>query len=92
VKSREKPFFGFFSPVPLEPLSVNDAVELLRRVAANRKATDLVAFLDSAEGRSRVRALHHLAGGNHRIYVVLSGFISRDSLDELVGSVSKDGG
>lgn len=89
VKSREKPFFGFFSPVPLEPLSVNDAVELLRRVAANRKATDLVAFLDSAEGRSRVRALHHLAGGNHRIYVVLSGFISRDSLDELIGPFQK---
>lgn len=89
VKSREKPFFGFFSPVPLEPLSVSDAVELLRRVAANRKATDLVAFLDSAEGRSRVRALHHLAGGNHRIYVVLSGFISRDSLDELVGPFQK---
>ena len=89
VKSREKPFFGFFSPVPLEPLSVNDAVELLRRVAANRKATDLVAFLDTAEGRSRVRALHHLAGGNHRIYVVLSGFISRESLDELVGPFQK---
>lgn len=89
VKSREKPFFGFFSPVPLEPLSVNDAVELLRRVAANRKATDLVAFLDTAEGRSRVRALHHLAGGNHRIYVVLSGFISRKSLDELVGPFQK---
>ena len=89
VKSREKPFFGFFSPVPLEPLSVNDAVELLQRVAANRKATDLVSFLHSAEGRSRVRALHHLAGGNHRIYVVLSGFISRDSLDELVGPFQK---
>lgn len=89
VKSRDKPFFGFFTPVPLEPLTVNDAVELLRRVAANRKATDLVTFLDSAEGRSRVRALHHLAGGNHRIYVVLSGFISRDSLDELVGPFQK---
>ncbi|MCA9012872.1 MAG: tetratricopeptide repeat protein [Planctomycetaceae bacterium] len=89
VKSREKPFFGFFSPVPLEPLSVSDAVELMRRVAANRKATDLVAFLDSAEGRSRVRALHHLAGGNHRIYVVLAGFISRDSLNELIGPFQK---
>ncbi len=89
VKSREKPFFGFFTPVPLEPLTVNDAVELLRRVAANRKATDLVTFLDSAEGRSRVRALHHLAGGNHRIYVVLSGFITRDSLDDLVGPFQK---
>ncbi len=89
VKSREKPFFGFFSPIPLVPLNVDDAVELLRRVAKNRTANDLVAFLDSAEGRSRVRALHHLAGGNHRIYVVLSGFITRESLDDLVGPFQK---
>ena len=89
VKLREKPFFGFFSPIPLEPLNVNDALELLRRVAKNRTANDLVAFLDSAEGRSRVRALHHLAGGNHRIYVVLSGFITRESLDDLVGPFQK---
>ena len=89
VKTRDKPFFGFFSPVHLEPLNVNDAVELLRRVAQNRTANDLVAFLDSAEGRSRVRALHHLAGGSHRIYVVLSGFITRESLDDLVGPFQK---
>ncbi len=89
VKLREKPFFGFFNPIPLEPLNVDDAVELLRRVAKNRTANDLVAFLESAEGRSRVRALHHLAGGNHRIYVVLSGFITRESLDDLVGPFQK---
>ena len=89
VKLREKPFFGFFSPIPLEPLNVDHAVELLRRVAKNRNANDLVTFLDSAEGRSRVRALHHLAGGNHRIYVVLSGFITRESLDDLVGPFQK---
>jgi len=85
VKSREKPFFGFFSPIHLDPLSVDDAVELLRRVALNRSASELVSFLDSADGRSRVRALHHLAGGNHRIYVALSSFITRESLDDLIG-------
>jgi len=85
VKSREKPFFGFFSPIHLDPLSVDDAVELLRRVALNRSASELVSFLDSADGRSRVRALHHLAGGNHRIYVALSSFITRESLDDFIG-------
>ncbi len=85
VKSREKPFFGFFSPVHLGPLSVDDAVELLRRVALRRGANDLVSFLNSDEGRSRVQALHHLAGGNHRVYVALSYLITRESLDDLIG-------
>jgi tetratricopeptide (TPR) repeat protein len=35
-------------------------------------------------GRDRIRAVHHLAGGSHRIYVIFSEFLTRESLDELV--------
>jgi regulator of sirC expression with transglutaminase-like and TPR domain len=45
-----------------------------------------VAFLGSNEGRYRVRALRHLAGGNHRLYILLSEFLTRDSLDDLVSA------
>ncbi len=89
VKAREQPFFGFFATENLRPLPAPDAVDLLRRIAQNREQADLVSFLVTPEGRSRVRALHHLAGGNHRIYVVLSGFITRESLDELAGPFEK---
>jgi len=89
VKMRDKPFFGFFSPVHLEPLNLNDAVELLRYVARNRTDDDLVTYLDSAEGRARVQALNHLVGGNHRIFITLSGFITRESLDDLEGPFQK---
>ena len=41
------------------------------------------------EGRSRVRAIRHLAGGNHRIFIVLSSFITRDTLDDLVEPFEK---
>jgi tetratricopeptide (TPR) repeat protein len=35
-------------------------------------------------GRDRIRAVHHLAGGSHRVYVIFSEFLTRESLDELV--------
>jgi tetratricopeptide (TPR) repeat protein len=89
VKAREQPFFGFFATEHLRPLSVPDATELLCRIARHREQDDLVAFLASPEGRARVRALHHIAGGNHRIYIALSGFITRDSLEELAGPFEK---
>lgn len=89
VQNREQPFFGFFKPDHLKPLPPLDAVALLGRIAHHRGQSDLVTFLATPEGRSRVRALHHLAGGNHRIYIVLSGFITRESLDELAGPFEK---
>ncbi len=89
VQVREQPFFGFFATEHLKPLPTPDAVDLLRRIASHREQPDLLAFLATPEGRSRVRAIHHLAGGNHRIYIVLSGFITRESLDELAGPFEK---
>lgn len=89
VQKRSEPFFGFFAPIHLKPLAVPDATTLLERIAAARQQQDLVAFLNTPEGRSRVRALHHLAGGNHRIYIVLSGFITRESLNQLVQPFEK---
>lgn len=84
IQSREQPFFGFFATNHLQPLHTSDAVELLRRIGRHREQADLVEFLATPEGRSRVRALHHIAGGNHRISIVMSGFLTRESLDDLV--------
>ena len=89
VQKRTETFFGFFSPTHLRPLSVNDAVDLLCNIAEQKEQPELDEFLHTPDGRSRVRALHHLAGGNHRIYIVLSGFITRDSLDELTQPFEK---
>ena len=89
IQDREKPFFGFFTPRHLKPLQVEDAIELLSRIARRKEQSELLEFLQTPEGRSRCRALHHLAGGNHRIYIVLSEFISRESLDDLVQPFEK---
>jgi tetratricopeptide (TPR) repeat protein len=89
ISRRESPFFGFFQIEYLRPLKLEDAILLLEKIAELNGDTELAAFLMTPTGRSRVRALHHLSGGNHRIYIILSDFITRESLDELVGPFEK---
>ncbi|WP_295453149.1 ArsR family transcriptional regulator [uncultured Thiodictyon sp.] len=89
IAKRQSAFFGFFQTEHLKTLSVEQARELLQNIARLNNQSDVVAFLDSATGRSRIRALHHLSGGNHRIYIVLSQFITRDSIQSLVDPFAK---
>lgn len=84
VESRELPFFGFFDITHLRPLTVEDAGALIQKIATEEGREELAKFVMTPEGRFRIRALHHLAGGNHRLYVQLSEFLSKDSLDNLV--------
>ncbi|MEO8496801.1 MAG: ArsR family transcriptional regulator, partial [Planctomycetota bacterium] len=89
ISNRNLPFYGFFQTVYFKPLSVEDGRELLKSIATQQNDTELAGFLETPEGRSRVRTLHHLSGGNHRVYVVFSEFINRKSLDELVTPFEK---
>jgi tetratricopeptide (TPR) repeat protein len=84
VSDREQPFFGFFDTRHLRPLTVEEATELLQRIARLHSDSSLTEFLSSPRGRARVQAIHHLSGGNHRLYIVLSDFLTQESLDELV--------
>ncbi len=89
ISKRDEPFFGFFATTHLKPLLPEDAVQLLANIAQEHQDTSLVEFLNTPEGRSRVRAVHHLAGGNHRVYIVLSNFVTSESLDQLVEPFEK---
>jgi tetratricopeptide (TPR) repeat protein/DNA-binding CsgD family transcriptional regulator len=57
---------------------------LLQRIAVLNGDPKLEAFLKTPRGRARIRAIHHLSHGNHRLYVVLSELITAESLDALV--------
>jgi DNA-binding transcriptional ArsR family regulator len=63
---------------------VKEATLLLQKLAQLHEMGNVAKFLATSRGRARVRALHHLSGGNHRIYIVLSQFITQDSVDLLV--------
>ena len=84
VKSRDLPFYGFFSITHLKPLSLEEAITLLANIAKWRGDQDLADLLITPLGKSRIRAIHHLAGGNHRIYIIFSQFLTTASLDSLV--------
>jgi tetratricopeptide (TPR) repeat protein len=84
VSDRKEAFYGFFDTHHLPPLTVDDAHRLIRNIAVEQKKTDLIQFLNSNQARYRIRALHHLAGGNYRMYVLLSEFLTSETLDGLV--------
>jgi len=89
VSSRDEAFFGFFDIHHLKVLEVEDAKQLISNIVALNEDQPLVDFLASPQGCYRVRALHHLAGGNHRLYVELAAFLSAESLDDFVSALSK---
>jgi len=89
VSSRDAVFFGFFDIHHLSPLTVDDAMELISKVAKLKGDNELAEFVHTPQGRYRVRALHHLAGGNHRLYMNLMEFLTVESLDNLVSALVK---
>jgi len=75
---------GFFQVRELEELTLDDAIQLITKIARYERNTQLVSFIASPRGRARVRALRYLAGGNHRAYVVFAPLLARESLNSLI--------
>ena len=84
VSLQKSAFYGFFDIEPLQELAFDDVVKLLGNIAVERGDTDLATFIATPEGRARIRAVHHLAEGNPRIYIIFAQFLSKEALDELV--------
>ncbi len=84
VSDRDEPFFGFFDTRHLDALTVDEAVTLLKNIARLNKRDDLLDFLGTPTGHARVQAIHDLAGGNPRLYIIFSDFLTRESLNDLV--------
>ena len=84
VSRQVSPFYGFFEVIHLEPLSFSDAIALLRKLAYLNKDKPTVALLDTPVGRARVRAVQHLAGGNHRIFVLFYDFLSQAGSERFI--------
>ena len=82
---QDHPFHGFFTIRALEKIDFDSGLELLAKKALHDGKTELAAFLRTPVGRARARAVHHLAAGNYRAYVVLSDFLDKESLEDLVG-------
>lgn len=84
VAKQDKPFYGFFDLRHLEALTVDDAKELLEKIAILNGDERLAGFLRIPRGKARLQAIYHLSGGNPRLYLILSDFLTKEGLDELV--------
>jgi uncharacterized membrane protein len=87
TSKKDKPFFGFFTSIHLPIFGHTDAVAMLIKIANLSGNTQLAKFLNTDEGKSRVRALHHLAGGNPRVYALFAQLITKDTLEALLPAV-----
>ena len=84
VALQDNPFYGFFTIRALDKIDFDTGLDLLAKKAVHESKTELADFLRQPLGRARVRAIHHLAAGNYRAYVVLFDFLDKESLDDLV--------
>ena len=84
VALQDNPFYGFFTIRALDKIDFDTGLDLLAKKAVHESKTELADFLRQPLGRTRVRAIHHLAAGNYRAYVVLFDFLDKESLDDLV--------
>ena len=84
VTLQDSPFYGFFTICPLKKIDFEAGLDLLAKKAAHERDAELKEFLRTPLGRARVRAIHHLAAGNPRAYVVLFDFLDRELLEDLV--------
>jgi tetratricopeptide (TPR) repeat protein len=84
VQLHESPFYGFFAITHLEELSLASARELMRRIAEMRGDSKLVEFLRTDVATRRLAAIEALAGGHPRVWLLLSGCVSIEAIDDLV--------
>jgi tetratricopeptide (TPR) repeat protein len=89
ITKRDQAFYGWFTSFHLEPLTHENAIELLTNIAAQSGDEELASFLHTPAGSARVRAVHRLAGGNPRVYTLFAQLITKQDLDSLVGAFMK---
>ena len=83
ISEPNAPFFEFFTITHLKKLSLEEATELLKAVAAAYGNSGVSKFLGTPEGRGRVRAIYDFTGGNHRLLVTFYDFLSAESVAQI---------
>ncbi len=87
IQNRDAPWFGAFEQLPLAPLTVDEGVELVQRLLEQHGQGDAAAALSTPKSRTRLEAIHHLAGGSPRIWSIFAGVVDLANLDDLVPAV-----
>lgn len=78
------PFYGFFSLIYLEAFTLDQSVDFLQKLARFKGDTKVSNALKSSKGLTRIKALHHLAGGNPRMFMLFYEVISAQSVTTFI--------
>ncbi len=84
LSDQARPFYEFFTTTRLEPFSPEVAAEMLCAIALENGDLRVAEYLASDEGRSRLRVVEHLAGGQPRLWSIFADAMSESGLRELV--------
>jgi tetratricopeptide (TPR) repeat protein len=74
----------FFQVQQLKGLDLDEAIQLISRIARFQGNDELLSLISTPLGRARVRALRYLAGGNHRAYVIFGPLLTCESIGDLI--------
>ena len=84
LADQARPFYGFFTSTRLRPFTAEEGRDMLAAIAARAGNQELVEFLHTDRGLGRVKAIAHLAGGQPRLWALLSSSLDVRELDSLV--------
>jgi hypothetical protein len=84
LSDQGSPFYGFFTTTRLEPFDIDEAAAMLSAVAEERGDDKLVEYLQTDEGRARLRTIAHLARGQPRMWAALASALTVKGLDGLI--------
>ncbi|MDR1265530.1 MAG: winged helix-turn-helix transcriptional regulator [Propionibacteriaceae bacterium] len=79
-----RPFYGFFDHIELRPFSLDQAIDMLTRAAQYDGDEALVARLAQPDVRPRLAAIAQLAGGQPRLWALLSAGLTVSNIDDMV--------
>ncbi len=84
LADQARPFFGYFTTTRLKAFTPEQGRDMLAAIAAYAGDDELNDFLGTDLGLGRVRAVAHLAGGQPRLWALLSSSLRVRELDTLV--------
>jgi tetratricopeptide (TPR) repeat protein len=84
---RNAPFYEFFHPLELEPLTEAELVHSMQIFAAGRGEAGARVTALLATGPERIRTLYNLTGGNPRILVLIYQLLERADSDTIFGDL-----
>lgn len=84
LSAQTAPLYGFFTTEHLEPFTVEQALEMLSRIAEESGDRELTEFMSSDTAKNRIKATAHLAGGQPRLWALFASGLTVAQIGDLV--------